>query len=166
MAKALAKIDPINSQIRWASLIRRKKYKVPGPNSLWHCDDHHSLIRWEFVTHGDIDGFSRYIVYLHCPINNKKETSWSVWASNLRDGNTTQNKNRQRRRKCTNMRFNDIMKRARQRKLYCSFISAQSTDWAIVAWCVRLISCQFYYTFQAMEDQGLYNSNCMIIVQQ
>ena len=58
LAKALAKVDPINSQIRWASLIRRRKYKVPGPNSLWHCDGHHSLLHWGFVIHGGIDGFS------------------------------------------------------------------------------------------------------------
>ena len=74
VAKALAKTDPINSQIKWISLKRRRKYNVPGSNSLWHCDSHQSLIRWGFVIHGGIDGFSRYIVYLHCSTNNKKET--------------------------------------------------------------------------------------------
>lgn len=28
-------------------------------------DGHHSLIRWGFIVHGCIDGFSRMIIYLH-----------------------------------------------------------------------------------------------------
>lgn len=30
--------------------------------------------RWRLVIHGGIDGFSRFIVYLHCSSNNKSET--------------------------------------------------------------------------------------------
>ena len=33
-----------------------------------------SLIRYRFVIHGAIDGFSRLITYLHCADNNKAET--------------------------------------------------------------------------------------------
>lgn len=72
--KSLIRIDPDNSNIHWACLIKRRKYSVPGPNSLWHADGHHSLIRWGFVIHGAIDGFSRLIVYLKCSSNNKSET--------------------------------------------------------------------------------------------
>ena len=39
----LRKIDPESSKIRWNSLVKRRKYSVPGPNSLWHIDGHHSL---------------------------------------------------------------------------------------------------------------------------
>ena len=60
--------------MRWALLVRRRKYNVPGSNSLWHIDGHHSLINWKFVIHGAIDGYSRAIVYLCCSTNNKKET--------------------------------------------------------------------------------------------
>ena len=74
IAKALVRVDPENSCLRWAALIKRRKYSVPGPNSLWHDDGHHSLISWGFVIHGVIDGYSREIVYLHCSTNNKKET--------------------------------------------------------------------------------------------
>ena len=60
--------------MRWACLIRRRRYSVPGPNSLWHMDGHHSLITWGFVIHGIINGFSRMIVGLKCATNNRKET--------------------------------------------------------------------------------------------
>lgn len=30
--------------------------------------------RWRFVIHGAIDGFSRFVVYLHCCTNNRSET--------------------------------------------------------------------------------------------
>lgn len=42
-------------------------------------DGHHKLIRWRFVIHGGIDGFSRCIVYLHCSTNNKAETVVSLF---------------------------------------------------------------------------------------
>nr|XP_040023923.1 uncharacterized protein LOC120812185 [Gasterosteus aculeatus aculeatus] len=45
-------------------VLRRRQYFVPGPNSLWHIDGHHKLIRWRFVVHGGLDGFSRLVVYL------------------------------------------------------------------------------------------------------
>ena len=37
-------------------------------------DGHHKLVRWRFVTHGGIDGYSRLIVYLKCATNNKAAT--------------------------------------------------------------------------------------------
>lgn len=39
-----------------------------------HIDGHHKLIRWRFVIHGGIDGFSRCITYLRCCGNNKATT--------------------------------------------------------------------------------------------
>lgn len=71
---ALVRVDPEGSRIRWASLVKRRRYSVPGPNSLWHIDGHHSLISWGFVIHGAIDGHSRLIVFLNCSTNNRKET--------------------------------------------------------------------------------------------
>ena len=49
-------------------------YSVDGPSSLWHIDDNHKLIKWRFVVHGGIDGFSQTIVYLHCSTNNRSST--------------------------------------------------------------------------------------------
>lgn len=37
-----------------------------------HAD--HKLIRWRFITHGGIDGYSRLIVYLKCGGNNEGRT--------------------------------------------------------------------------------------------
>ena len=55
-------------------------YRVPGPNSLWHIDGNHKLIiRWRFVIHGGVDGFSRVIVFLHCSTNNRSETVFGLF---------------------------------------------------------------------------------------
>ena len=74
ITEALLRVDPRNSNLRWTSIIQRRKYSVPSPNSLWHIDGHHSLINLGFVIHGAIDGFSRLIVYLHCSNNNRRDT--------------------------------------------------------------------------------------------
>ena len=73
VSKTLVRVDPINSRLRWVCLVQRRKFSVPGPNSLWHIDGHHSLIQWGFDIHGAIDDHSRLIVYLRCATNNKKE---------------------------------------------------------------------------------------------
>lgn len=39
-----------------------------------HIDGHHKLIRWRFVIHGGIDGYTRKIVFLHCSGNNRAAT--------------------------------------------------------------------------------------------
>ena len=69
--KSIARVDPVTSSIRWATVIARS-YRVAGPNSLWHIDGHHSLVTWGFVIHGAIDGFSRLVVFLKCSTNNEK----------------------------------------------------------------------------------------------
>lgn len=75
---ALHRIDPERAE-RWHSIIRRTPYSVPGPNSLWHIDGHHSLIRWRIVIHGGIDGYSRLIVYLHASTNNRADTVFQLF---------------------------------------------------------------------------------------
>ena len=66
--------DMLNTALRWGNLIQRRPYSVPGPNSLWHLDGNHRLIRWRMVIHGGIDGFSRAIVYIKCSTNNFAST--------------------------------------------------------------------------------------------
>ena len=68
---SMIRVDPINVYMRRARVIKRRCYSVPGPNALWHISGNHSLIRWRFVIHGGIDGFSRFITYLHCSTNNQ-----------------------------------------------------------------------------------------------
>lgn len=72
--ESLKRIDPVNSALRWNMVARRRSYNVRAAQSLYHMDGHHSLIRWRFVVHGCIDGFSRLIVYLNCSENNRAAT--------------------------------------------------------------------------------------------
>lgn len=58
---------------RTTTLIRRQ-YECPCPNYVWHIDGLHKLIRWKFVIHGGIDGFSRLITFLECSDNNRADT--------------------------------------------------------------------------------------------
>lgn len=54
--------------------MRRRVYRVPGPNAVWHVDGNHKLIRWHLVIHGAIDGYSRTITFLKCSSNNTAST--------------------------------------------------------------------------------------------
>ena len=74
MRESLQRIDPLGNLLRRHQPISRRRYSVPGPNSLWHIDGHHSLVRCGFVVHGGVDGFSRFIVYLYCSNNNRADT--------------------------------------------------------------------------------------------
>ena len=77
--EVLQRLYPIARTNHWQEVISRRTYSVPGPNSLWHIDGHHSLIRWRFVVHGGIDGFSRCITYLHCSTNNSSVTVFKLF---------------------------------------------------------------------------------------
>ena len=46
---SIARVDHDNTHIWWATVISWRTYSVPGPNSLWHEDGHHSLVTWGFV---------------------------------------------------------------------------------------------------------------------
>ncbi|XP_020620344.1 uncharacterized protein LOC110058094 [Orbicella faveolata] len=73
------RVDPENSALRWATVITRRVYSVLWPNSSWHIDGHDSLIRWGFVVHGCIDGFSGMITFLRCSTNNRADTVMSAF---------------------------------------------------------------------------------------
>ena len=81
--ESLVLVDPDVCHMRWSLIIRREKYNVPAPNSLWHIDSHHSFIRWGFVLHGVIDGYSRLITFLQCSTNNKSKTAVSLFKQAL-----------------------------------------------------------------------------------
>lgn len=71
---SLYRVDPWGVEQRTRRLLHRRKYKVPGPNSLWHIDGNHKLVRWRIVIHGGIDGYSRIPVYLVASSNNCSRT--------------------------------------------------------------------------------------------
>ena len=72
--ESLAQIDPVASAYRRRQRIQRRQYTVLYPNAIWHMDSNLSLVRWGFVVHGAIDGYSRMVTYLECATNNRAET--------------------------------------------------------------------------------------------
>ena len=62
---SISRVDPISCRLRWATVVSRRAYSVPGPNS---------LITWGFIIHGCIYGYSCLICFLKCSTNNRKET--------------------------------------------------------------------------------------------
>ncbi|KAK6165736.1 hypothetical protein SNE40_022601 [Patella caerulea] len=56
-------------------------YNVRAPRALWHIDRNHKLIRWKFIIHGGIDGYSRLPVFLVVNTNNKAESVLEAFTS-------------------------------------------------------------------------------------
>ena len=85
--ESMARVDPQNTALRWGVVVSRRTYQVPWPNSLWHLDGHHALIRWKIVIHECIDGFSRRIMFLRCNSNNLADTVLGLFLDAInRDG--------------------------------------------------------------------------------
>lgn len=83
--ESVCRIDPLRQRVRWNPAIARRVYQVPGANSLWHIDGHHSLVRWRFVIHAGVDGFSRMLVFLQCSTNNRANTVFSAFKGAIDD---------------------------------------------------------------------------------
>ena len=100
---SLRRIDPLSRSLRRTRTILRRRYSVAGPNSLWyvliliyigykiqlvmfsrHIDGNHKLIRWRFVIHGCVDGFSRYLVYIAVLDNNRALTVLYLFEDGVR----------------------------------------------------------------------------------
>ena len=78
---SIHRIDPRGIIQRSLTTIRRRVYHVEAPNKVWHMDGNHKMIRWKFVIHGGIDGYSRVIVFLHCSVNNLAESVLGLFIS-------------------------------------------------------------------------------------
>ena len=39
MSSCLRQLDPVDTALRWRLVVYCRKYNVPTPNSLWHCDN-------------------------------------------------------------------------------------------------------------------------------
>ncbi|KAL0061553.1 hypothetical protein AAF712_011579 [Marasmius tenuissimus] len=63
--------------------ITRRIYTVPGPNSLWHHDGQHGLIRYKIVIHAFIDGFSRLVTGIQANNNNQPDTVLDLFVEAL-----------------------------------------------------------------------------------
>ena len=68
-------VDHNKNVVRRSTVVKCRVYSVDQPNSVRHLDlSHHKLIKWRFITHAAIDGFSRIITNITCSNNNKSET--------------------------------------------------------------------------------------------
>ena len=72
--ESLRRVDPLLVRFRCRRILHRRRYEVSSPNALWHIDGYHKLIRWHYVIHGAIDGYSRLIAYLKLASNNRSDT--------------------------------------------------------------------------------------------
>ena len=79
----LWKVDPegVLNRSKQRPMINRRVYSVPGSLALWHIDGNHKLIRWGFVIHGGVDGYSRKVMYLKCNTNNKARTVFNLFVN-------------------------------------------------------------------------------------
>ena len=66
---ALWSVDPEGVLLRLRRSLHRREYDVEAPNSLWHVDGYHKLVRWKIVIHGGIDGYSRVVTYLQASLH-------------------------------------------------------------------------------------------------
>ena len=79
--ESMHRVDPEGVLLRTLELqtTHRRAYNVYSPRALFHIDGNHKLIRWRFVIHGMIDGYSRMIIFLRCSSNNKASTVFSYF---------------------------------------------------------------------------------------
>ena len=155
---AINRVDPRNTALRWGALVSRRKYYVPWPNSLWHIDGHHSLIRWRFVVHGCCDGKSRKIMFLKCSTNNLAETVLELFKDAIKNNRGLWPSRIRVDRGVENVLICDEMVTHWGEGRH-SFIAGSSTNnqrierlWRDVFRCV----CHFFYfTFYAMEQSGI-----------
>ncbi|KAK3747006.1 hypothetical protein QZH41_011963 [Actinostola sp. cb2023] len=82
---SMRRVDPEGVLLRSLQLttVRRRKYQVYAPLALWHIDGNHKLIRWRFVIHGGIDGYSRMIVFLQASTNNLAATVFQLFVGSV-----------------------------------------------------------------------------------
>ena len=155
VTESLVRVDPDGCHMRWSLIIRREKYNVPAPNSLWHIDSHHSLIRWGFVLHGAIDGYSRLITFLQCSTNNKAETAVSLFEQALEIYGLPSRVRTDKGGENTLIWRKMIELRGEGRGSYIAASSVHNQRierlWRDV-W--NYVCSQFYYIFQAMEAEG------------
>lgn len=74
LRSSLHRVDPDGVVERRRSRLRHRVYDNPCPNYVWHIDGNHKLVRWGFVIHVAIDGFSRLVTFAETSTNNLSAT--------------------------------------------------------------------------------------------
>ena len=155
---SIHRVDPVNTALRRSVTVRRRVYHVAGTNCLWHIDGNHKLIKWRFVIHGGIDGFSRTIVYLHCSNNNRAVTHLSLFVNALQSYGLPE-----KVRSDLGGENVDVWRyMVEQHSSTSSVITGSSTHnerierlWRDVFRCVGVL---FYETVRHLEDEGKLNT--------
>ncbi|KAK7061176.1 hypothetical protein R3P38DRAFT_2493838, partial [Favolaschia claudopus] len=75
---SLARVDGLGQMLQ-KKTIRRRKYSVPRPNHLWHCDGHHKLILWGIVIYRFVNGYCRSLLQLLANSNNRASTVLEIF---------------------------------------------------------------------------------------
>ena len=83
LRQLIHRVDHEATVARQGRTIRRRIYSVPHPNAVWHIDTHHKLIKWHFIIHAGIDGFSRTKAYIKCFDNNRASTSLQIFCEGV-----------------------------------------------------------------------------------
>lgn len=78
------RVCPLSVKERFRQAIHHREYRVPFPNSLWHIDGYHKLIRWKIVIHSGVDGYSRIPVYIVAADNHKSTTVLDAFEGAIR----------------------------------------------------------------------------------
>ncbi|XP_060587542.1 uncharacterized protein LOC132743043 isoform X2 [Ruditapes philippinarum] len=85
--EAIKRVDPCAVAVRRLFMqhyrIKRRRYNVEAPMALWHVDTNHKLIRWRFVIHAGIDGYSRLPTYTVIAPDNTSETALNAFKSGV-----------------------------------------------------------------------------------
>ena len=154
---SIHRVDPINTQLRRSVTIRRRTYYAEGPNTVWHIDGHHKLIRWKLITHGGIDGYSHTIVYLKCSHNNHAATVLFVFT----EAAEVHGLPNRVRTDLGGENYDVWRYMIEQHASEAAVITGSSTHnecierlWRDVHRCVNIL---FADTFRAMEEEGILN---------
>ncbi|XP_047218059.1 uncharacterized protein LOC124866356 [Girardinichthys multiradiatus] len=142
------------------NVIPRRVYSVPAPNSLWHIDGNHKLIRWRIVIHGGIDGYSRKIMYLCANNNNRASTVLSAFLAAVQQfGIPTRVRNDKGGENVHVARF--MLEHPQRGPDRTSFITGWSVHNQIIerlwrdVWCS--VTVNYYTAFQHLYNSGVLN---------
>lgn len=171
---ALKVLDPEGVDRRLSKKLKRRQYRVRGPNDTWHIDGYDKLKQFGFCIHGAIDGYSRRILWLKVTsTNNDPAVITYYYTSYLRKYGGTA---RKIRGDCgTENMYVAGMQRFFRRNDDDSFAGMKSfmygkstSNQRIESWWAFLRnSCTDWWMkyFRDLRDEGLYNANDKIQVE-